>query len=195
MSAAPAARGNPSAILTISRRPRLRLALVAAAWACSACSSSPASGSSWWNVLSPYKLEVVQGNVVTKEQAALIRPGMSRNEVRDVLGSPLLTDVFHADRWDYVFSIRRQGAAAQQRAVSVLFKNDKVAEFKADELPAERDFDASISTTRKAKAPELSLSPAQIQALPLPAAPSASAGTAGAASSATPRSYPPLESQ
>jgi outer membrane protein assembly factor BamE len=61
-----------------------------------------------------YKVEIVQGNVVTKEQASQVKPGMTREQVRAVLGSPLLTDPFHANRWDYVFTIRRQGTAAQQ---------------------------------------------------------------------------------
>ena len=65
--------------------------------------------------VTPYKVEVVQGNVVTSEQAALIKPGLTRSQVRDILGSPLLMDVFHADRWDYIFTIRRQGAEPQRR--------------------------------------------------------------------------------
>jgi outer membrane protein assembly factor BamE len=51
----------------------------------------------------------VQGNVVTSEQVARVKPGMTRAQVRDILGTPLLTDPFHADRWDYLFTIRRQG--------------------------------------------------------------------------------------
>ena len=60
----------------------------------------------------PYRIDVAQGNVVTKEQLARVSPGMSRLQVRDILGSPLLTDPFHADRWDYVFTIKRPGTTA-----------------------------------------------------------------------------------
>jgi SmpA / OmlA family len=60
-------------------------------------------------LVTPYRIDVTQGNVVTKELAAQVKPGMSREQVRDVLGSPLLTSAFHADRWDYVFTFRRQG--------------------------------------------------------------------------------------
>ena len=77
-------------------------------------------------IITPYRVEVVQGNVVTSEQAALVKPGMSRAQVRDILGSPLLTDVFHADRWDYVFTIRRQGAEPQLRRVVVRFDGEKI---------------------------------------------------------------------
>ena len=55
------------------------------------------AGCAW---LEPYKVPIVQGNVVTREQVAVLRPGMSRIQVRDILGTPLLTSVFHAHRWD-----------------------------------------------------------------------------------------------
>ena len=66
----------------------------------------------------------MQGNALTKEQVALVKPGMTRAQVRDVLGSPLLTDIFHTDRWDYVFTIRRQGAEPQRRSVVVRFDGE-----------------------------------------------------------------------
>ena len=81
-------------------------------------------------VITPYRIDIVQGNVVTKEQLALVKPGMTREQVRDMLGSPLLTDVFHADRWDYIFTIRRPGAQPQRRSI--------VAQFKGDRLDAHR---------------------------------------------------------
>jgi outer membrane protein assembly factor BamE len=111
-----------------------------------------------------------------------------------VLGSPLLTDAFHANRWDYVFTIRRQGAEPQLRRIVVLFDGERLANIDTGGvLPAERDFVASIDTFKTARnAPPLALTDAQIKALPVP--PKA---VAVAASDATPeapqRSYPPLE--
>ena len=64
----------------------------------------------------PYSVEVVQGNVLTKDLISRVQIGMPRAQVRDLLGSPLLTDVFHAERWDYVFTIRRQGTEPQHDA-------------------------------------------------------------------------------
>src|SRR5678815_1208073 len=84
------------------------LALASAALLLAGCSSLQSS-QGFLSRITPYRLEIVQGNVVTQEQAAQIKPGMNRAQVRDILGSPLLTDPFHADRWDYVFSIRRRG--------------------------------------------------------------------------------------
>ena len=95
------------------------------------------SGDSFLGVLTPYRMDIVQGNVVTKEQVAQVKPGMTRNQVRDILGSPMLTDLFHADRWDYVFTIRRQGTAPQRRDVVAFFKGDKL-ERTGSQGPAER---------------------------------------------------------
>src|SRR5438094_346202 len=88
---------------------RARLATAAGALAALAGCSSISSEGNLLGVITPYRIEIVQGNVVTKEQLALLRPGASRVQVRDALGSPLLTDLFHADRWDYVFTIKRPG--------------------------------------------------------------------------------------
>ena len=172
---------------------RMPLALVlVSALGLAGCETIRQSTDSLFGVITPYRIEIVQGNVVTQEMAAELKPGMSRAQVRDVLGSPLLTDIFHADRWDYVFTIRRQGAPYQQRKVTVLFDGETMKSFSADELPNERDFVASIDTKKSGgKAPALALTDAQIQALPIPPkppAPAASAAPQGAA-----RSYPPLE--
>ena len=80
---------------------------------------------------------------------------MTRSQVRDVLGSPLLTDIFHADRWDYIFTIRRQGAEPQRRSVVVRFDGDALKSIDAgDELPTEREFVASISTAKPGRGAE-----------------------------------------
>jgi len=106
-------------------------------------------------LISVYKIDVVQGNVVTKEQLALVKPGKTRSEVRDVLGSPLLADPFHAQRWDYAFTLKRDGKELQRRSVVVLFEGDVVKSVEAPELPSEREFVASINpSTGKQPAPE-----------------------------------------
>ena len=151
------------------------------------------SSDSFLGVITPYKVEVVQGNVVTQEQAAAIKPGMSRAQVRDILGSPLLTDPFHQNRWDYVFTIRRQGAEPQHRKIVVLFDGETLKSIDTGgELPAEREFVASIDTFKTSRnAPPLALTEEQLKALPVPEKPAA---PESAASAATPtRAYPPLE--
>lgn len=152
--------------------------------------SSLQSSDHFLGFITPYRIEVVQGNVLTREQVALIKPGQTRAQVRDILGSPLLTDLFHADRWDYAFTIRRQGAEPQQRKVVVLFDGEKLKSIDAPDLPSERDFVASIDTAKApGKVPKLALTPEEIKALPVPPKPEAAAS----APEGPVRSYPPLE--
>jgi len=151
------------------------------------------SSDNFLGVVTPYRVEIVQGNVVTKEQAEAVKPGMSRVQVREILGSPLLTDAFHADRWDYVFTIRRQGAAPQRRSVVVMFDGDVLKSIDSGgDLPAEREFVASIDTFKTARnAPPLALTDEQVKALPVPPKPPVPEPAASAA--APTRTYPPLE--
>jgi outer membrane protein assembly factor BamE len=143
------------------------------------------------SVITPYRVEVVQGNVVTREQIAAVKPGTPRSRVRDVLGSPLIADAFHADRWDYVFVIRRQGTEPQQRSVVVLFENDVVKSVQAPDLPSELEFVASISRPSRGDTPKLELSEEERQALPPP--PKVETAAATTAPQGAIRSYPPLE--
>lgn len=177
-----------------ARGPAVALALLAAL-ATVGCASSLQSSDGLLSRITPYKIEVVQGNVVTSEQAQAVRPGMSRAQVRDILGSPLLTSAFHADRWDYVFTIRRQGAAAQQRRVVARFEGDRlVALDTGGELPSEQAFVASIDTGRAPKrTPQLELTEAQLAALPAPRRAPAADAAAAATAPVPPRTFPPLE--
>ena len=161
----------------------------------SACSSwnleTPPSARRVVAFLMPYKPDIVQGNVVTKEQLALVRPGMSRVQVRDALGSPLLTDLFHTDRWDYVFTIKRPGTQPQRRSVVLLFEGDKLTKIDAPELPSEREFVAAISrTSARGNAAPLELTQEELAALPVPPKPPAPPPEEP---SGPVRTYPPLE--
>lgn len=142
-------------------------------------------------VITPYRIDIVQGNVVTKEQLALLKPGMSRAQVRDILGTPLLTDPFHADRWDYIFTIRRRGTDEQRRSVVIRFEGEAIKTIDAPELPSEREFIAGIAPRRDVKVPALELTEAQRAALPPPRR--TTPGTAAPEPAGPARSYPPLE--
>ena len=80
-----------------------------------------------------YRLDVEQGNIVTLEQRAQLRLGMSRREARFVLGTALVKDPFHANRWDYVYSLR-EGATGDldQRHLSLFFKDDLLVNTRHD---------------------------------------------------------------
>lgn len=133
------------------------------------CASSRQSDDGFFARITPYRIEIVQGNVVTSEQAARIKPGLSKAQVRDILGTPLLADPFHADRWDYVFTIRRDGLPNQRRSVIVWFEADTLKTIEAPELPSERDFVQGISVSQRKPEPRvLELTDEQRKALPVP---------------------------
>jgi outer membrane protein assembly factor BamE len=113
----------------------LRLAIVALALALAGCESVRQ-----WTppLLRPYRPDVQQGNVVTKEMADQLAAGMTRDQVRFLLGTPALVSVFHQDRWDYVYLLRRgTGSEVQSRRLTVHFKDNRVARFESDEMPPE----------------------------------------------------------
>jgi outer membrane protein assembly factor BamE len=81
---------------------------------------------------------VQQGNVVTREMVEQLRPGMTRDQVRFLLGTPLVASLFHQDRWDYVYYLKRgKGTETQRRRLTVLFKDNRLESFTADEMPPE----------------------------------------------------------
>jgi outer membrane protein assembly factor BamE len=155
------------------------------------CGSLGSTADKVANGISPYKIDIVQGNVVTREQVAYLRPGMPRSVAQDVLGTPLLTSVFHADRWDYVFTLQRQGSEPQARRVTVFFANDVISRIEADELPSETEFVSTLrSSVRTGPVPPLVASEEALKKFPPPQkAPAAQAPQAPAAAPA----YPPLE--
>ncbi len=176
-------------MIAMPRLPLVRLALAALALVLSGCAARQ-STESFFGFITPYRIDIVQGNVVTREQLALVKPGMTRAQVREVLGTPLLTDMFHADRWDYVFDIRRPGADAQRRSVVVRFEGEGLKSIDAPELPTEREFVASISSAPDDLKPRvLELTEEQRKALPPPPP----RETPVAEPMGPVRPYPPLE--
>ncbi|CAN5671717.1 hypothetical protein BH10PSE18_BH10PSE18_11050 [soil metagenome] len=177
---------------------RSRLWLLAAAVAATAvlgaCSTVNESTRNALVAVTPYKVEIVQGNFVSKEQVDLLKVGMSRQQVREILGTSLLTDVFHSDRWDYVFTIRRQGVESQQRRLTLFFNGELLARFEGDTMPSEQEFVATLDgRKRSGKIPQLEATEDELKKL-TPAKPAAT-GAAPAALPPLPASYPPLESK
>lgn len=162
--------------------------LLAAAALLAGCESLQRTDS-FLGVITPYRIDIVQGNAITREQAAMVRPGLTRLQVRDILGTPLIADPFHANRWDYIFSLRRPNTDVQRRSVVVHFDGDVVRSVEVPELPTEREFVASISRFKDLRAPKLELTDEERQALPAPARREAPpAEPVGPV-----RDYPPLE--
>jgi len=139
----------------------------------------------------PYRVEVVQGNFVSREQVQALQTGMSRQQVREILGTPLVTSLFHADRWEYVFTLQRPNVAAQTRRLTVFFSGDTLARVEGDDMPSEAEFVASLATKLdQPKVPQLEASEAQLARFPAPT-PVLATDTAPPLPAAT--AYPPLE--
>jgi len=86
--------------------------------------------------MQPYRMDIQQGNFVTQDMVSQLKPGMSKEQVRYILGTPLLTDVFHAERWDYVYYLDRRGQPRDQRRLAVHFQDGKLARLDGDVAPA-----------------------------------------------------------
>ena len=180
----------------LQRRPWLLVAAIAATLALGACSGFSERTRGALSAVTPYKVEVVQGNFVSKEQVAALKPGMSRQQVREILGTSLLNDVFHANRWDYVFTIRRQGVDPQERRLTVFFNGELMERFEGDEMPSEEEFVATLDTRRKTgKVPQLEATEDELKKF-APAKDDRKADTTGTPAApvpALPAAYPPLE--
>jgi len=79
-----------------------------------------------------YKMAVQQGNIVSEERVNSLEPGMSKRQVRFLLGTPLLVDIFHPDRWDYTYTIRRGHEPMELRRLTLLFEGDALASIEGD---------------------------------------------------------------
>lgn len=73
-----------------------------------------------------YKIEIQQGNVITQEMVDKLKPGMTQSQVRFALGSPLISDAFHDNRWDYVYRLEQKGRLVEQRKLTVFFEDGKL---------------------------------------------------------------------
>ena len=126
--------------------------------------------------LTPYKIDVQQGNYVTQDMVEKLRPGMTRSQVKFLLGTPLVVDPFRNDRWDYVYLYYKAGELAEQRRISVIFDKDKLKRVDGDVVAAGADATKKDArTATPAKLPE-----ADAPADKKPASRAAAAGTPAA---------------
>ena len=157
--------------------------------------SSTASTANPVNWITPFKADVIQGNFVSKEQVEALTVGMSRSQTKDVLGTPLLTSIFHEARWDYVFTLKRQGAESQAYKFTVFFEGDRLARFEGDTMPSEAEFLTRLDNKRKLGAvPVLEATEAQLKASEKPSLTAATSSTAVPPAAPQTTAYPPLES-
>lgn len=135
----------------MSMSPRLALPLLLAL---AACSSAPDISST----LSPYRVDVRQGNYVSQDMVARLKSGMTRDQVRFALGTPLVSDIFHADRWDYVYRFQPGRGPVQQRRLIVYFEADKLVRVGGD-VVAETEATAAATPASSARIIEVPAAP------------------------------------
>ncbi|MDR2308014.1 MAG: outer membrane protein assembly factor BamE [Paucimonas sp.] len=83
-----------------------------------------------------YKIDIQQGNVVTQDMIDQLRPGMTRRQVRFIMGNPLIQDTFHTNRWDYLYSLQPGGGQRQQERMSIFFnESDQLVSLSGDFMP------------------------------------------------------------
>ncbi len=106
-------------------------------------------------VFSPYRPDIQQGNFISQEMLALLKVGQTRDQVKFLLGTPLLQDIFHADRWDYPFYLARGNGELTTSRVTVYFgKDGKVEKFDGGNLPTEKEYIERIAGPARVIAPE-----------------------------------------
>jgi outer membrane protein assembly factor BamE len=88
-------------------------------------------------LITPYRMEIQQGNYVTQEMVAQLKPGLTRDQVRFVMGTPLVSDIFHEERWDYVFVRQRASSRdVEHRRIVVFFEDGKLKRVDGDIVAA-----------------------------------------------------------
>lgn len=109
----------------------------------SGCSSVP-------RIVSEYKIDIQQGNVLTQDMVSQLKPGLTKDQVRFVLGTPVLMDMFHANRWDYVYRFQKGGASTvEMRKFSTFFdESGRLARVSGDVMAAQAEDMSSIPESK-----------------------------------------------
>ena len=127
----------------------------------SGCSSVP-------RIVNEYKIDIQQGNLLTQDMVSQLKPGLTKDQVRFVLGTPMLMDMFHANRWDYVYRFQKGGASeAEMRKFSVFFDDkDRLFRVTGDVSAAEAT-DAKVDEEGRLREIDLGSVPADTVAPPI----------------------------
>jgi outer membrane protein assembly factor BamE len=86
--------------------------------------------------VTPYRIEIQQGNYISQEMVTQLKPGMTKEQVRFILGTPMVTDIFHSDRWDYVYWRETPAGARERRSLTVRFEQGQLARVDGDVVPS-----------------------------------------------------------
>lgn len=111
--------------------------------------------------VNPYRIDVRQGNYVDQEMVAQLKRGMTREQVRFVLGTPLVVDAFRTDRWDYVYLFRPGDGEPQQRMISVFFDADRLDRVEGDIQAGDPQEAVSAQSATRSRVIEITAPPAK----------------------------------
>ena len=103
--------------------------------------------------IGPHRIDVQQGNALDQENVARLKPGLSRSQVRFLLGTPLVVDPFRTDRWDYVYVYYKAGRLAEQKRIALFFEGDTLARIEGDVPPVAIPAQSSPESTRQGVQP------------------------------------------
>lgn len=110
---------------------------------------------SWSNPIDrikPHKIDIPQGNALTQDMLDKLKPGMTKSQVRFILGTPLIVDPFHNNRWDYVFRLEKEGKLVENRRVTVVFEDDRLKALQGDIVAAPAKSDVVNSDAAQTEA-------------------------------------------
>jgi outer membrane protein assembly factor BamE len=133
---------------------KMRIFLLVLSLLVTACSPSLPS-------IKPYKMPIQQGNLVTSKMMMQLKPGMTKTQVRFVMGTPLINDSFHKDQWDYFYQMEKDGAIIEKRRVILMFEKDLLAKVKGDVIPANANKNEDRQDIAPIKSSEPNQNPAQ----------------------------------
>ena len=126
-----------------------------------ACSSVP-------RIINEYKIDVPQGNILTQDMVSQLRPGLTKDQVRFILGTPMLADMFHTDRWDYVYRFQKGSTGdAEMRKFSTFFDAEGRLVRVAGDVAAAQESDLSVASVNRMQEIDLGSVPEDATAPPV----------------------------
>jgi outer membrane protein assembly factor BamE len=135
------------------RRLAATVTLAAAVAGIGGCATSEQQYASAWRSLGVYKIDINQGNYLSQDMVDKLKVGMTQQQVRVILGTPLIESPFRKDRWDYVYEFSKQGKVQEHRNFTVWFADGKVTRWEGDKMP-ESIVDLNRSAAAKALPPK-----------------------------------------
>jgi outer membrane protein assembly factor BamE len=117
------------------------------------CVISACSYNGSLNLPGLYRIDIQQGNIIDQDMLDRLRPGMDKFQVEFILGTPAIADPFHADQWDYLFSMAEESENRQQRHIRVHFIEDKLAYIDGDVSVSNREITDALRRSRTVEVP------------------------------------------